>query len=170
MTGAARTVLASLVMLCATALIGAQAGGTEPVGTCPVTSPDMALVSPAPYPPAAARARFWYGNAGLWTTLSNDGRWSGLRGEHGISDKVFWWHPGFDGRFEPHPELRVVSRRLDRLAPFVEVVGATNAHHDGFGGNGWTMLTGVTVPSEGCWEFMAAYKGHSVSFVVTVGS
>jgi hypothetical protein len=32
------------------------------------------------------------------------------------------------------------------------------------------MLTGVRVPSEGCWEFMADYKGHSVSFVVAVGA
>jgi hypothetical protein len=170
MTGAARTLVASIVVLGATASVGAQAGVTELVSACPVTSPDMAFVPPAPYPAAAPRGRFWFGNAGLFTTLSNDGHWSGLRGEHGISDKVFWWHPGFDGRVEQRPALRVVARRLDRFAPLYEVVGATNAHDDGFGGNGWAMLTGVSVPSEGCWEFMADYKGHSVSFVVTVGS
>jgi hypothetical protein len=170
MTGAARTLVASIIVLGATASVGAQAGVTELVSACPVTSPDMAFVPPAPYPAAAPRGRFWFGNAGLFTTLSNDGHWSGLRGEHGISDKVFWWHPGFDGRVEQRPALRVVARRLDRFAPLYEVVGATNAHDDGFGGNGWAMLTGVSVPSAGCWEFMADYKGHSVSFVVTVGS
>ena len=170
MTGAARTLLASIVVLGATASIGAQARVTEPVTACPVTAPDMAFVPPVPYPATATQGRFWYGNAGLWTTLSNDGRWSGVRDEHGIFDKVFWWHPGFDGRVEQRPALRVVARRLDHLAPLYEVDGATNAHNDGFGGNGWTMLTGVSVPSEGCWEFMADYKGHSVSFVVAVGS
>ena len=69
MTGAARTLLASLVVLGATASIGAQARVTEPVSACPVTLPDMAFVPPAPYPATADRGRFWYGNAGLWTTL-----------------------------------------------------------------------------------------------------
>ena len=170
MTGAARTLLASLVVLGATTSIGAQARVTEPVSACPVTLPDMAFVPPAPYPATADRGRFWYGNAGLWTTLSNDGHWSGVRNEHGIFDKVFWWHPGFDGRVEQRPAVRVVARRLDRLAPLYEVVGATNAHNDGFGGNGWTILSGVSIPSDGCWEVMADYKGHSVSFVVAAGS
>lgn len=91
-----------------------------------------------------------------------------VTGEHGIGDKVFWWHPGSDGRIEPSPALRVVAHRLDRYAPH-EAVGATNAHNEGFGGNGWTILTGVSLPSAGCWEFMADYKGHAVSFVVNVG-
>jgi hypothetical protein len=136
MTGAARTLMASIVVLSATASIGAQARVTEPTSACPATSPDMAFVPPAPYPAVATQGRFWYGNAGLWTTLSNDGHWSGVRNEHGIFDKVFWWHPGFDGRGEQRPALRVVARRLDRLAPLYEVVGATNAHNEGFGGNG----------------------------------
>jgi hypothetical protein len=161
MTGAARTLLASLVVLGATASVGAQTG-TAPPGACPVTSPDMAFVPPAPYPATADRGRFWYGNAGLWTTLSNDGHWSGL--------KVVWWHPGFDGRVEQRPALRVVALRLDRLAPLYEVIGATNAHNEGFGGNGWAIMSGVSLPSEGCWELMADYKGHSVSFVVAAGS
>jgi hypothetical protein len=170
MTGAARTLIASIVVLGAAASLGAQVRITDPVSACPVTAPDMAFVPPDPYPPAAPRGSFWYGNAGLWTMLQNEGRWSGLwRNEDGFRQKVFWWHPGFDGRVEQRPALRVVARRLDRDAPLYEVVGATNAHNDGFGGNGWTMLTGVDVPSEGCWEFMAEYRGHALSFVVAVG-
>ena len=79
-----------------------------------------------------------------------DGTWAGLpRNERGFRQNVFWWYPGFDGRVEGRPDLKVTGRRLDGTEAFVQP-SATNAHHDDFGG--WAMLAGIDVPTAGCWE------------------
>ena len=51
------------------------------------------------------------------------GTWAGLpRNERGFRQKVFWWHPGFDGRVEGRPDLKVTGRRLDGPESFVHPV------------------------------------------------
>jgi hypothetical protein len=98
--------------------------------------------------------------------LQRDGRWHRLsRNEQGFRQKVFVWRPGFDGRTEPSPALIVRGRRVHGDGSFV-AGRATNASHDSFGGS--AMLTGVDVPSLGCWELTAEYGGESVTFVVLV--
>jgi hypothetical protein len=98
--------------------------------------------------------------------LQPDGTWAGLsRNRDGYRQKVFWWYPGFDGRLEARPDLKVFGRRLDGRESFVSEP-ATNAHHPDFGG--WTILTGIDVPTPGCWELTGTYRGHAVTFVVFV--
>lgn len=135
---------------------------------CRVTPvPDRPFTAPAPYPAKAPYSNFWHGHEGLWTMLQNDGKWAGLpRNDQGFRQKVFWWHPGFDGRVEARPNLIVTGRRLDGTESFVHTRPATNAHHVDFGG--WTMLTGVDVPTTGCWELTGTYRGQSVAFVVWI--
>lgn len=135
---------------------------------CQVTAvPDRPFTAPAPYPSNAPHANFWHGHEGLWTMLGADGTWAGLpRNDRGFRQKVFWWHPGFDGRVEAQPDLKVTGRRLDGPESFVHAVPATNAHHVDFGG--WTILTGIDVPTPGCWELTGTYRGQAVSFVVWI--
>ena len=101
--------------------------------------------------------------------LQEHGTWAGLwRNDQGFRQKVFWWYPGFDGRVEGQPNLIVTGRRLDGPESFVHPRPATNAHHVDFGGNGWTILTGIDVPTTGCWELTGTYRGESVTFVVWI--
>jgi hypothetical protein len=92
--------------------------------------------------------------------LPIDATWQGLR------QKVFWWHPGFDGRIEQRPKLTVAGRRLDGAGSFVRPPPATNASNAGFGG--WTILTGIDLPTIGCWELTGSYRGSVVRFIVSV--
>jgi hypothetical protein len=130
-------------------------------------APSPPLLAPAPYPTAAPYDLFWHGNERFWTMLRPDGAWARLpRNERGYRQKVFWWYPGFNPRVEARPDLKVFGRRLDGPETFVHPSPATNAHHADFGG--WTILTGIDVPSKGCWELTGAYRGETVTFVVLI--
>lgn len=136
--------------------------------SCEVTPvPTSPFTPPSPYPAIAPSKNFWYGHEGLWTMLQSHGTWARLpRNDKGYRQKVFWWHPGFDGRVEARPNLIVTGRRLDGTESFVNPTPATNARHADFGG--WTILTGIDVPTTGCWELTGTYRGQSVSFVVWI--
>jgi hypothetical protein len=136
--------------------------------SCEVTPvPATLFTPPAPYPSIAPGKNFWHGHKGLWTMLQPHGTWAGLpRNERGFRQKVFWWHPGFDGRVEARPDLKVTGRRLDGPESFVHPAPATNAHHVDFGG--WTILTGIDVPTSGCWELTGTYRGQTLTFVVRI--
>jgi hypothetical protein len=63
-----------------------------------------------------------------------------------------------------YPELKVTGRRLDGFAPPLLTLAATNA----FPGPAGAMLTGVYVPTPGCWQITGDYEGQKLSFVVWV--
>ena len=105
------------------------------------------------------------GTDALWTQLVDKNVWRGLpRRDKGYFNKLFLWQSGYDVRKEPKPDIIVVLRRLDVEAPLVTSRGGTNAFFDSV----WAMLTGVTFPTEGCWEITAHHDGHLLSFVVYV--
>ena len=134
---------------------------------CPVTAPPgLPFVPPAPYPPNATRAGFWYGSNALWTQLPNDGVWRGLprRENGGYFNKLFLWQEGFDWRKEPQPDVIVVLRRLDAEMPLVSQRGGTNA----IVGTSAAMLVGVVFPTEGCWEVTSSHEGHTLTFVLSI--
>jgi hypothetical protein len=155
------------LLIIATTLILSPTGNTQAV--CPVTTaPQPQFTTPAPYPVKAPYSSFWYGDERFWTMLGGDGTWAGLpRNERGYRQKVFWWYPGFNGRLEARPDLKVVGRRLDGPESFVSQP-ATNAHHADFGG--WTILSGIDVPTTGCWELTGTYRGQTLTFVVWVAA
>lgn len=135
---------------------------------CPVTAPAQpTFTAPAPYPSTAPYSSFWHGDERFWTMLQPGGIWARLpRNERGYRQKVFWWYPGFDRRVEARPDLKVFGRRLDGVESFVHPSPATNAHHADFGG--WTILTGIDIPTTGCWELIGSYRGQTVAFIVWV--
>jgi hypothetical protein len=145
-----------------TATTAGAAGGRPVPASCPTTRPpDHPFVPPAPYPPTPPPLYgdvFWYGTDGLWTWLEADG--TARR-----SDKSFWWREGYDWQTETSPGLLVTGRRLDAAAPAVTSSAATNGFREDIGA---FMLTGLELPTGGCWELTGRYGGERVRFVVRV--
>jgi hypothetical protein len=137
--------------------------------SCPTTRPpDPPFVPPAPYsltPPSVVDDKFWYGTNQLWTWLNADGTWPMPKHNGVLFDKSFWWREGYDWRIETEPALRVTGRRLDAPAPAVTVSGATNGYEQYMGA---FMLTGLELPTGGCWALTGDYAGRSLRFVVWV--
>jgi hypothetical protein len=138
--------------------------------SCPVTKPPAhPFVPPAPYSAKLGLGSFWFGTEKLWTVLPADGLWNSL--PHYTPDdptfrqKLFFWRAGFDAHSEPRPALTITGRRLDGRAPPLASDQA-NA--------GWQnpdqpfMVTGVNLPTLGCWRITAHYRDQELTFVVRV--
>lgn len=139
-----------------------------PPADCPVTlSGENTFKAPQPYSMNAPwPGIFWFGTDHLWTALQTNGVWSDLpHTPDGYSQKIMWWSSMFVLRDEPEPALIVFGRRLDGEALQFEADHATNAFAEDIGN---AMLTGVSIPSEGCWEITGQYKKTGLTFVVWV--
>ena len=145
-----------------------------PPASCPVTPRrKTAFIPPAPYQNQTELSEqvFLIGTESLWTYLSEPMVWAWAPHRPGheqdLTQKVFWFRVGYSARNEPVPKLRVAGRRLDGPAPPLE-------HPQGIATNGIlgeqvsSMLTGVYVPTPGCWEITGDYEGDKLSFVVWV--
>jgi hypothetical protein len=138
--------------------------------SCPVTRrPTHEFIPPAPY--ERDDAAFWLGTEKLWTVLAERAIWEWAPHQPGheqevqpLTAKIFWMRLGYDSRAEQRPAIKVTGRRLDGPAPPLLVLPPTNA----FQGPGSAMLTGVYVPTPGCWEITGDYHGNKLSFVVWV--
>jgi hypothetical protein len=128
---------------------------------CPVTRPPaQPFVPPPPYWTDHGPDGFWYGTESLWTLLHVPGTW-----RMSVATKLVYWRRGFDWRKEPEPELIVIAKRLDREAP---PVAAYPAHAVFVTTERPGMMTGIDIPSTGCWELTAQYGSQRLSFVVSV--
>ena len=139
-----------------------------PPKDCQVTTPEnVSFKAPEPFSPTAPwEGIFWYGSEQLWTALHNDGVWAGLpENPDGYTQKIMWWSSLYSLKDELEPALVVSGRRLDGEADPLRFYGATNAMADDIGE---AMLTGVEIPTLGCWEIMGQYKKSSIKFVVWV--
>ena len=134
--------------------------------SCPITRPSLPFVPPAPYPIVPSGEGFWHGTAAFWTLLRVDGYWSLSEGAGPFTQKIFWWRPGFNGSVENFSDLTVTLRNLATGELTIATRKATNASHKMFGGS--VMLTGIRIPSYGCWEVTGEHRGHEVSFIVWV--
>jgi len=146
---------------------------SSPPDSCPVTKPPwMAFIPPSPYPTELPADSFWFGNEKLWTSLPMDGTWSGLPHyeptDSAFRNKLFWWHEGYDWHTQNPPNLSVTGKRLD--APAASLASDDHAN------NGWTndsqhpfMVSGIFIPTLGCWQIAGDYKGDKLTFVVLVG-
>lgn len=141
-----------------------------PPADCPVTTTGiLSFEAPAPFSPKAPwPGIFWFGSKGLWTALHENGVWSALPNTpDGYTQKIMWWSSAFSLKDEPQPDLFVSGRRLDADAPALRFYGATNAMADDIGE---AMLTGVEIPTLGCWEVTGEYRGAELIFVVWIAS
>jgi hypothetical protein len=158
----AATVLIALIPLLTSAMPQAP-------DSCPVTKPsEPSFQPPAPYP---SNGSLWVGSPRLWTKVPADGIWNSL-GHYTPDDsrfrqKLFWWSEGYDWRTENPPQLTITGIRLDGPAPPIATDEYANA--------GWTndrehafMVTGIFIPTLGCWKVTGQYKGEELSYVVWV--
>ena len=154
-------------VIAGTAEIVAGDLGTAVPANCPVTQPqEPQFVPPEPYAAIAAEGSFWYGTEALWTDVRRDGMWYGLpQSEGGYGNKLAWWHGGYSIEAEPVPEITLSARQLDGEAVVEPYIDGTNAFHPDYGE---FMMTGIELPTLGCWEISAAYKGERLSFVVWI--
>jgi hypothetical protein len=137
--------------------------------SCPVTKlPEHPFLPPAPY---LSDGNSWIGSPRLWTFIPEGGIWRGLPhyrwDDPRFRQKLFWWSEGYEGRTENPPELVITGKRLDGAAPPLGTdehanAGWTNDGYDAF------MVTGIFIPTLGCWEITGQYKGEQLSYVVWV--
>jgi hypothetical protein len=175
------TVLRIILLMCMVALTArAQENPPQPPAdkselppaSCPVTvAPSPPYTPPPPYALEEDNQFFWLGTDKLWTALRNSGTWTWRPHKPGhehkvqpLTEKTFWGSVNFNWRTEWPVTLKVTGRRLDGPAPPLLTTRSTNA----FPGPGAAMLTGVYVPTAGCWEITAHYKGEKLSYVVWV--
>lgn len=151
---------------------------STPPPSCPVTKPGSStFVPPEPYPvaPPPLYDAVWYGSEALWTMVSPEGEiWQGLPYHADFSDepvfvqKSFWWRSGYSASDEPRPQLTVTGKRLDKPGPTFEAGGpGTNGYRADIGS---FMLTGIGIPTPGCWEITGRYGDAELSYVVWVAT
>ena len=135
--------------------------------SCPITQQqEPRFIPPEPYPEWAPAGGFWYGSNELWLDLRIDGTWYGLpKSDTGYGNKIALWHEGYSQAEEPQPEITLSARQLDGEAVVEPQVYGTNAYHPDYG---QFMMTGIELPTLGCWEITAVYQKASLSFVVWV--
>lgn len=162
--------LISLVTVAAMSQENSAAQRPKAPTSCPVT-----LAPTVPFTPDGEREMgqndksFWLGTDKLWISLPKAGEvWGwGPRapGSRDLTAKVFWGSVDFDYRRKEY-DLKVTGRRIDGDAPPLWVDRVTNALFVPHA----AMLTGVYVPTPGCWEITGEYHGEKLSFVVWVQS
>jgi hypothetical protein len=108
----------------------------------------------------------WFGTEKLWTSLQSSGDVWGWAPRpprsSNLTAKIFWYSVDYDRHKEGNADLKVTGRRLDEDARPMWTLPTTNALGDPYD----AMLTGVYMPTPGCWEITGAYKGQKLSFVV----
>jgi hypothetical protein len=140
-------------------------------------APNPPFVPPAQYRVDAPDGGFWYGTDQLWTALGFGGKWSMrnnvLHGK-GYRTKLTFWARSFDWRTETEPKLVVIAKCLDVDGPSVLVAHASAVFipSDGRVPTASTvapaMMTLIDIPTAGCWEVTAYYRGHTLPFTVSV--
>jgi hypothetical protein len=103
----------------------------------------------------------------LWTDIPIDGRWHSLPYTEGkgYTQKVVFWNESYDWQTEAVPGLTLSGRQLDGDALTFVADHATNGYHPEVGS---FILTGVEIPSLGCWELTGHYRDAELTFVVWV--
>jgi hypothetical protein len=141
--------------------------------SCPVTKPPtIPFIPPSPYPSQNSPDGFWFGTDALWTQLPTDGTWKGLPHykptDTAFRNKIFWWRQGYDGHKYPQPGLKVSGKRLNSTISTPPI--ATGEYANAGWGNPDQpfIVTGVAIPTLGCWRITGQFKDAELSFVVWI--
>jgi hypothetical protein len=162
-----RSVRALLLSLVALAL------PAFPADSCPVTkAPIPALVPPTPYNSSPLSGGFLLGSKSLWTFVNtrafspNPSRPAGP-----YTFKLVYWHPGLNWHHTADANyLTVIARRLDAPAASVVFTHRANmvGHLSAETPDEVAMMTGLDLPSGGCWEIAADFKGEQLNYVISL--
>lgn len=133
--------------LAAGCLCASQADGKQ---GCPITkAPGHPFVPPPPFSSARlGSGEFFYGTPALWAMVEPDWQVHGFAGQ-----KLPYFRQGYEALKEQDPRLTVVAKRPDGPEQMVWAGPANGA-----GTNiGSFMVTGLTIPTAGCWKIAAHY-------------
>ena len=139
---------------------------------CPVTQPSaQAFSPPTPYPSQHSSDGFWFGSEKLWVQLPTNGTWSHLPhyrpSDTAFRQKIQWWRKGYDWRADMPSKLVITGRRLDSTAP--PLASQSNASGMGTGMDGRAfIMSGLDIPTLGCWQITGDYNGDKLTFVIWV--
>src|ERR1700689_2000710 len=148
-----------------------------PADSCPITeAPAPAFVPPAPFHTAywGFNRGFLFGNNSLWTWVdpATDIKPNSTGPRATYFFKLVYWLPGlsWDHAGERPSHLKVVARRLDDPAAPIVFTERTNkvglylteAQKDADA----ALMTGLELPTGGCWEVAAGYEGSRVTYVL----
>jgi hypothetical protein len=136
--------------------------------TCRVTRPpQQAFTPPPPYPSAHGSDGFWFGTSRLWLQLPTNGTWGNLPhyrpSDTAFRQKLQWWRKGYNWRTDMPTKLKVTGKRLDSNAP--PLASQTNA--SGRGDQAF-LMSGLDIPTLGCWQITGDFAGDKLTFVVWV--
>jgi hypothetical protein len=130
-------------------------------------------VPPAPYNASPLSGGFLLGSASLWTFVNT----YDLSPDRSRPDgppyafKLVYWHPGLNWHHTDETNnLTVVARRLD--ASYTPIVFTHRAgmvgHLSAESPDEVAMMTGLDLPSGGCWEIAADFKGERLNYVISL--
>lgn len=143
-----------------------------PADSCPTTkAPAPVFVPPAPYNSSPLSGGFLLGSAPLWTFVNiYDFSQSHPEGRP-YAFKLVYWHPGLNWHHTDEADaLNVVARRLD--APSAPVVFAQRSnmvgHFSAEAPDEVAIMTGLDLPSGGCWEIAADFRGERLNYVISL--
>ena len=136
--------------------------------SCPVAQPPgKSFVPPSPYPTQSGPDGFWFGGEKLWVQLPTNGTWRHLPhyrpSDTAYRQKIQWWRRGYDWRTDNPSKLVVTGERLDSPAP--RLVAQSNG--SGVTGQAFIM-SGLDIPTLGCWRITGDYAGDKLTFVILV--
>ena len=133
--------------------------------SCPITQrPESRFIPPEPYPEWPSAGSFWYGTNEMWTGLRSSGIWESLpKSDDGYRNKIALWSESYGQTMEQQPEITLSARQLDGDAVVEPHVHGNNAYHPDYE---HFMMTGIELPTLGCWEITAEYLDATLSFVV----
>jgi hypothetical protein len=139
--------------------------------SCPVTkAPTPAFVPPAAYNSSPLSGGFLLGSQSLWTFVNTYAEPSRPE-EQPYIFKLVYWHPGLNWHHTDETNaLTVVARRLDGpSAPIVFTPRASMVgHFRAESPDEVAMMTGLDLPSRGCWEIAADFKGEHLNYVISL--
>jgi hypothetical protein len=143
-----------------------------PADSCPVTkAPAPAFVPPALYHSSRLSGGFLVGSESLWTFVNTHDLSRDPSRPGGYAFKLVYWHPGLNWHHTDETnDLTVVARRLD--APSAQIVFTQRAgmvgHLSAEAPDEVAMMTGLDLPSGGCWEIAADFKGEYLNYVISL--
>jgi hypothetical protein len=144
-----------------------------PADSCPVTkAPAPAFVPPAPYNSSPLSGGFLLGSGSLWTFVNtHDLSENPTRPGGPYFFKLVYWHPGLNWQHSGETkDLTVVARRLDTPSAPIVFTGRASmvGHLSAEAPNEIAMMTGLNLPSGGCWEIAADFRGEHLNYIISL--
>jgi hypothetical protein len=128
------------------------------------------LLSVQPIPQSAPKANTVQKDSGsavksCGLQLPKDGIWhlQPYGPDAAYSQKIQWWRKSYEWRTDMPSKLKVTGERIDSPAP--PLTSQSNA--SGTTGHSFIM-SGLNIPTRGCWQKTANYAGDKLTFVVWV--